>query len=202
MLLRALLIVGGAAWAALGTLSAVAAIEGANGPTARLTTIGFVWEFIFATATVPMIAAMVLASRSARSGIAWVLLAFGAIFLTGAAVVAILRLAGVVDVLLPLVNWVPGTVCVIVWGWLAARGLARQGVIGGGFVRSAAGLAISEIAALVLAGVAVAVTGTREPLANVVAGVAGGAILVGVGVWWIALAVRWEERRRRTAWEA
>lgn len=197
--LRASLAIGGTAILALGVLAVIISIEGRFGPTPLLGVLGHVWEMIFATALIPILVAMILACRATRSLSSSAVAIVAALSLSAAALIAILRLAGLVQMFLPLANWLPGTLVLAAWGWVVARAAGREGYLGSAMSRVAGAVLIAQIALLAFAAIAVLVGGTTSVAVNLSAGAAGGLIWITVGVEWLAFAARWHGQSRVVA---
>ncbi|MDQ2670737.1 MAG: hypothetical protein M3Y31_08905 [Gemmatimonadota bacterium] len=192
--LRLSLAIGGAGLAGLGVLAIVTAVEGADGPTRLLGVLGRIWEMTFTAALIPILGALSLVCMVVRALSAWVTAALTALALCAAASIAILRIAGWVDVSLPLANWLPGTILMAIWGWVAARAAVREGYLVPPASRAAGALLIAQIALLALACGVVLVAGTDSPAVNISAGAASGGMWITVGVMWFAGAARWGKR--------
>lgn len=189
--LRLSLAIGGAALVGLGVLAIIAAVEGADGLTRILGVLGRIWEMTFTVALIPILGALSLVCAAVRSLGAWVFAALTALALGTAALIALLRIAGLVEVFLPLANWLPGTILVAIWGWVAARAAVRERWLAPAARRVAGALLIAQITLLALASGAVLVAGTGSPAVNISAGAASGGIWITVGVMWLAGAARW-----------
>jgi hypothetical protein len=196
---RVLLVGSGIGLVVLAALSMILGIEGARGPTRLVSQIGFIWEGIFAVLTVALTVGMLWISTALRSVAAWVLAALSGLALLAAAVVALLRMAGAVDVLFPLANWVPGTVCLAFWGWAAGRASVRHGRLPPRMGGAAGLLAILQVLALALAIAVFAVSEGRNVVLNLTAGIIVPAVMAGMGVWWILLGVLWRGVARTPA---
>jgi hypothetical protein len=189
--LRVSLALGGTAILALGVLAVVISIEGRFGPTPLLGVLGHIWEIIFAVALIPTFVAMFLVSRGARSVSSSAIAILAALSLGAAALVGILRLAGLVELFLPLANWLPGTLLLAAWGWVAARAAVREGHLGQGTRRLAGAVLIAQIALVVFSSAAVLVGGTTSMAASISAGAAAGALWIVLGASWLAFAAQW-----------
>lgn len=190
-LLRASLTIAGVAIIALGVLAVVTAVEGARGPTRLVGVFSYTWEMIFTAALIPIVAAMVLVSRMTRARAVAVVAGAVAIALGAAAIIAVLRLAGRIEVFLPLANWVPGTMLMVLWGWLAARAAVQAQRLPPAMSRAAGITSIGQVILFALALAAVLVFGTNSPGVNIAAGAAYGSIWIALGAGWIAGAARW-----------
>lgn len=189
--LRVSFALGGAAFVALGVLAAVIAIEGRNGPTTLLGRLGHIWELAFTVALVPIVVALVLACRAVRSNAGWVLSALTVAAFAVAAVLAIVRFAGLISLFLPLANWVPGSILLAVSSWVIARAAVRRGILPASMGRAAGVIVIAEAAISVATAAGVLLSGTNAAAVNISAGLALGGAWAAVGLWWLVAGLRW-----------
>ena len=195
--LIALFLCGGATLGVLALLSLIMGLEGVRGPTPRLGRMGYIWEGIFVAGTLVLAAGIASISAALRAVVPWMLASAAACALAVATIVAMARMAGAVDVLFPLANWVPGTVLISLWGWAASRAAVRQRRLPSAMSTAAAILAVLQ-AVVILMGIAVfGVYGGLNATLNLTAAMIVPAIVGGLAGWWICLGVFWRASRQK-----
>lgn len=126
-----------------------------------------------------------------RSNAGWVLSALTVAAFAVAAVLAIVRFAGLISLFLPLANWVPGSILLAVSSWVIARAAVRRGILPASMGRAAGVIVIAEAAISVATAAGVLLSGTNAAAVNISAGLALGGAWAAVGLWWLVAGLRW-----------
>lgn len=185
------LICSGTFLLAIGLLIIPVAVEGAAGPTPQLGVLGHIWEMLFILTAGTLVVSMALVARSLPgAGVVWIVAALVWISLLWSSIIAVLRLAGLVDIELPLTLWLPAAMLLYLWAVIASQAAHRAGLVGAGLVKTAIALTIAEVIVIVVSGGVVVATGTRLPPVNIVAGLAFGSLWIALACWCMALALK------------